>query len=82
MTNPIQAATAVTQGVAAAALNAQQLGQGVQRRLRIGVGIEPAAAPGADAAPVADQQRPAEQVGPDLEAVEPPFVLIRADTHQ
>jgi hypothetical protein len=44
--------------------------------------VEPAVAFGADAAPLTDQQRAAEQVGPDLHAVVAPFVQRRADTHQ
>ena len=40
--------------------------------------IEPAAAFGADAAPLAEQQGAAEQVGPDLHAVEAPLVALRA----
>ena len=43
------------------------------------MGIEADAALGADAAPLAGQQRAAEQVGPDRHAVEAPFVLLRPD---
>ena len=42
----------------------------------IGVRVEPAAAFGADAAPLADQQRAAEQVGPDLHPVVAPLVAV------
>ena len=44
--------------------------------------IQPSAAFGADAAPLAEQQGAAEQVGPDLHAVEAPFVALGADAAQ
>ncbi len=56
--------------IAATAFCPGELGEGVQRRAGIRVGIEAAAARAADAAPVAQQEGAAEQVGPDLEAVE------------
>jgi hypothetical protein len=43
------------------------------------VGIEAAAALGADPAPVADEEGAAEQVGPDFQAVEPCFAAARPD---
>ena len=68
--------------IAATALGVDDLGEGVDGGARIGMGIEPAAAFGADAAPLADQQSAAEQVGPDLQAVEAPFVEFRPDADQ
>ena len=44
--------------------------------------IEAAPAFGADAAPLAEQQGAAEQIGPDLHAVEAPFVALRPDADQ
>ena len=44
--------------------------------------IQPAAAFGADAAPLAEQQGAAEQVGPDLHPVEAPLVMLGADADQ
>jgi hypothetical protein len=49
--------------VAAAAPGPENVGKGVDRSTRIGVRVEPAAAFSADAAPLADQQCAAEQVG-------------------
>jgi hypothetical protein len=63
--------------VAAAPFLPHQPCQGVERGPRVGVGIEPSAAFGAEAAPLAEQQGAAEQVGPDLHAVEAPFVALR-----
>ena len=68
--------------VAAAALGAGELGEGVDGGAGVGVGIEADAALGADAAPLAGQQRAAEQVGPDRHAVEPPFVAVGPDAGQ
>jgi hypothetical protein len=59
--------------VAAAALGAENVGQGIDRRTWIGVRVEPAASFGADAASLADQERAAEQVGPDLHPVVAPL---------
>ena len=44
--------------------------------------IQPAAAFGADAAPLAEQQGAAEQVGPDLHPVEAPLVALGVDADQ
>lgn len=46
------------------------------------MGIETAAAFGADAAPLAQQQGMAEQVGPDFETVDAPFVPLGPDADQ
>ena len=56
--------------------------EGIEGRARIRVRIEPAAAFGADAAPLAGEQGAAEQVGPDLQPVEAPFVPLGPDTDQ
>ena len=61
---------------AAAALGAGEPGEGVDRRTRVGVGIEALPGGAADAAPLADQQGAAEQVRPDRDPVEP--CLVRA----
>ena len=74
---PPAAGWASSQGavlVAAAALGLEDVGKGVDRRTGIGVRVEPAASLGADAAPLANQQRAAEQVEPDLHAAVTPFV--------
>ena len=65
--------------IAAAALGAGELGEGVDGGAGVGVGIEADAALGADAAPLAGEQRAAEQVGPDRQAVEAPFVALGPD---
>jgi len=44
--------------------------------------IQPSPAFGADAAPLAEQQGAAEQVGLDLHPVEPPLVALGADADQ
>jgi hypothetical protein len=44
--------------------------------------IQPSPAFGADAAPLAEQQGAAEQVGPDLHPVEAPLVALGADPDQ
>jgi hypothetical protein len=72
----------VTVLVAAAALGSKQGGQGVHRGAGIGVGIKALAALGAETAPVADQQRSAEQVGPDFHPIEPAFVRFRTDANE
>ena len=41
------------------------------------MGIEAAATLGADAAPLAEQQSAAEQVGPDFQAVVAPLIALR-----
>jgi hypothetical protein len=68
--------------VAAAALGAGELGESVNSGAGVGMRIEADAALGADTAPLAGEQRAAEQVGPDRHAVEPPFVAVGADTGQ
>ena len=68
--------------VAAAALGAGEPGEGVDGGAGVGVRIEADAALGADAAPLAGQQRAAEQVGPDRHAVEAPLVPLRPDAGQ
>src|SRR4051794_17182006 len=59
--------------IAALAFPLDQAGEGVEGGTRIGMRIEPAAAFGTDATPLADQQGAAEQVGPDLHAIEALF---------
>ena len=44
--------------------------------------VEPAAAFGADAAPLPNQQRAAEQIGPHLHSVEAPLIVLRPHPHQ
>jgi hypothetical protein len=44
--------------------------------------IQPASSFGADVAPLAQQQRATEQVRPDLDPIESPFVMFRADADQ
>jgi len=44
--------------------------------------IQPSPAFGADAAPLAEQQGAAEQVGPDLHPVEAPLVALGVDADQ
>jgi hypothetical protein len=68
--------------VAAAAFGLKDLCQGVDRRPRIGMRIKPPASLGADTTPLAQQQGATEQIGPDLQAVEAPFIAVRADTDQ
>jgi hypothetical protein len=46
------------------------------------MGIEPTAAFGANATPLADQQSSAEQVGLNLHAIVAPLVQRRADMHK
>jgi hypothetical protein len=67
---------------AAAALGPQQGGQRVDRGAEIGMWIEPAMACGADAAPLADQEGAAEQIGPDFHPGIAPFVQRRADADE
>jgi hypothetical protein len=62
--------------VAALALLPCQTRQCVDGGARIGVWVEPAATFGADAAPLAQQQGAAEQVGPDFHAVIAPHVEL------
>jgi len=68
--------------VAAAALGAGKLGEGVDGGAGVRVRVEADAALGADAAPLVGEQRAAEQVGPDRQAVEAPFVAVRPDADQ
>jgi hypothetical protein len=63
-------------------LGPEDLAEGVDRRTGIGMWIEPARAFGADAAPLADQEGAAEQIGPDLHPVVAPFVQRRADADE
>jgi hypothetical protein len=53
-------------------------GEGVERGGGIGMRIEPAMAFRAEAAPLAEQQGMAEQVGPDFHVIEAPFVPVPA----
>jgi Integrase core domain len=76
------APSSVTVLVAAAALGSKQGGQGVDRGAGIGVRIKTPAALGAETAPVADQQRSPEQIGPDFHPIEPPFVRFRTDANE
>ena len=68
--------------VAAAALGPENVRKSVDRGTRIGVRVEPAAAFGADAAPLPDQEGATEQVGPNLHPIIAPFVQGRADPHE
>ena len=47
-----------------------------------GMGIEAATAFGADAAPLPDEERAAEQVGPDLHPIEAELVALGLDADQ
>ena len=68
--------------VAATAFLAGKGCDGIDRRTGVGVGIEAVAALGADAAPLAQQQSAAEQVGPDLHAVVAELVTLGANADQ
>jgi hypothetical protein len=58
-------------------------GERVDSGTGVRVGVEADAALGAaDAAPLAGQERAAEQVGPDCQAVVAPLVALGADTSQ
>ena len=63
--------------VAAAALGADEPGEGVDGRTRVRMGIEAQPGGGAEAAPLAGEQSVAEQVRPYLQAVKPAFVARR-----
>jgi hypothetical protein len=54
-------------------------GERVDRGAGVRVGIEADVALGADAAPLAGEERAAEQVGPDCQAVVAPFVAFGTD---
>ena len=58
------------------------LRQRIDGRPRIGMRIKPAAAFGADAAPLTGEKGAAEQVGPDFETEEAPFVALGPDADQ
>jgi hypothetical protein len=68
--------------VAAAAFGLGDPGKSIDGRPGIGVRIEPAATFGAEAAPLAGEQGATEQVGPDLEAIEAPFITVGPDSNQ
>ena len=68
--------------VAAATLGTNEPSKGINGGADIWVRIEPDATWGADASPVPCQQRAAEQVGPDGEAVEAPLVALGTDASQ
>ena len=68
--------------VAAAALGSKQRGQGVDRSAKIGMRIKTPAALGTETAPVADQQRSAEQIWPDFHPVESPVIRFRTDANE
>jgi hypothetical protein len=53
--------------------------EGINCGARIGMRIKAQAAFGADAAPLAKQQGAAEQIRPDFETIEPPFVVLWPD---
>ena len=57
-------------------------GQCVDGGARIGMGIKAPPPMGADAAPVADQQGAAEQVGLDRQPIVAPFVVLGTHAHQ
>ena len=63
--------------VAAAALGADQPGEGVDRSTGVGVGIEAQPGGAADAAPLAGKPGAAEQIRPDRDAVEAGLVARR-----
>jgi len=68
--------------IAAAALGTDAGGEGVDGGAGVGMLVKPMPARGADAAPSADEEGAAEQVGPDLEAVEAFFIAIGADADE
>lgn len=67
---------------AATTFRAKEAGEGVQGGAGIRVGIKMVITFGADAAPLAQQEGLAEQVGPDLHAVVASGVPLRIDTAQ
>jgi hypothetical protein len=68
--------------IAAPALPPGEAGECVEGSPRICVWIEAAAPFSANAAPLAEQQGASEQIGPNLHAVEAPFVALRPDADQ
>src|SRR5262249_9720804 len=68
--------------VAAAALSPCKAGERIDGGTRVGMRIQPAAAFGADAAPLTKQQSAAEQIGSDLHAVEAPLVALGTNADQ
>jgi hypothetical protein len=68
--------------IAAAAFGAEDGGESVEGGAGVGMGIEPAAAFGADAAPLAHEKGAAEEVRPDLHAVEAPLVTVGSDADE
>ncbi len=68
--------------IAAAAFGAEDGGESVESGAGVGMGIEPAAAFGANAAPLAHEQGAAEEVRPDLHAVEAPLVAVGSDADE
>src|SRR5690242_15913532 len=68
--------------IPAAALASGEASERIDGGTGIGMRIKPPPALGADAAPLADQQRAAKQVGPDLHPIKAPFVAFRADAGQ
>jgi hypothetical protein len=68
--------------VAAATLGVSEPGERVNGGAGVRVGIEADAALGANAAPLAGEERAAEQVGPDCQAVVAPLIALGADTSQ
>ena len=68
--------------ITAAALRVCEPGQGVDRGTTIGVRIQPDSPRRADTAPVANEERAAEQVWPNGEAVIPPLIPFGADADE
>jgi hypothetical protein len=68
--------------VAAATLGVSEPGERVDGGAGVWVRIEADATLGADAAPLAGEERAAEQIGPDCQAVVAPLVALGADTSQ
>ena len=62
--------------IAAAAFAAGEGGEGVEGGAWVRVGVEAEVAFGSDAAPVAGEEGAAEEVGPDGEVVEAPFIAL------
>ena len=68
--------------VAAAPFGAEEGGEGVDGGAGVGIGVEAAAALGSDAAPLADEEGAAEEVGPDFHAVVAPFAVFGPDADE
>lgn len=68
--------------ITAAAPGTDAGGEGVDGGARIGMLVKPVPAGGADAAPSADEEGAAEQIGPDLKTVKVVFVAIGADADE